>query len=502
MIESQSGRDLESSKRSEVTEPADIEKFNDITLINAKRARPQLEREIVKWTNEKFIPICRMKTVQIAYTRCGRFAIVISVPSVVNFGFGVRLMTLDLYGRLCIYFIGAYRTLESATRESEKRIRQIEYVMDELNSSLKHGDVVLVDHLGYSHVAIYDAEKRVFYELFGDVESGINALHYELNKFLLGVTKSLLWFHLGVLRTVNCVFKSVLGLDFPRTYLIERCRRNNEKLPSFEELNKMHPPQRKRLWVENPISDRREILADRPPLSAREDEHPGGEGTPKGGVGRLPEIKRRLKSLDSDKESSDVTDQQDLRDSSLSSDGEGTASQSQEPFVRMRFGRSSNSIAEITETPLDIFVSRDPLLKIRRKFYANSLPPYETVFRARSMLGTPGWNPVTKNCEHFVTWAKTGKTESSQVHQFSSGTAIAGVTTLQSIVIICFFSFTFLYILKKFFVTTWIEMIEWALFCTLKVTVVLTTVIFLLGIWIYQLDGSSANYDTLFRRNA
>ena len=44
--------------------------------------------------------------------------------------------------------------------------------------------------------------------------------------------------------------------------------------------------------------------------------------------------------------------------------------------------------------------------------------PEKTVERAESRLGERAYNIATNNCEHFATWCKTGKSESSQVQRF------------------------------------------------------------------------------------
>ena len=41
--------------------------------------------------------------------------------------------------------------------------------------------------------------------------------------------------------------------------------------------------------------------------------------------------------------------------------------------------------------------------------------PEETVLRARKRIGEEEYNFVTKNCEHFALWCKTGVEESTQV---------------------------------------------------------------------------------------
>ena len=45
----------------------------------------------------------------------------------------------------------------------------------------------------------------------------------------------------------------------------------------------------------------------------------------------------------------------------------------------------------------------------------NCFPPDEIVRRARSKIGTKGYNLATFNCDHFATWCKTGEYRSMQV---------------------------------------------------------------------------------------
>lgn len=46
--------------------------------------------------------------------------------------------------------------------------------------------------------------------------------------------------------------------------------------------------------------------------------------------------------------------------------------------------------------------------------------PDETVRRARSRIGTKGYNLATFNCDHFATWCKTGEYRSIQVNGVKS----------------------------------------------------------------------------------
>lgn len=53
-------------------------------------------------------------------------------------------------------------------------------------------------------------------------------------------------------------------------------------------------------------------------------------------------------------------------------------------------------------------------LKNYRKYYLYS--PEETVSRAKSKIGTKGYNLFTNNCEHFAIWCKTNISESHQIN--------------------------------------------------------------------------------------
>lgn len=53
-------------------------------------------------------------------------------------------------------------------------------------------------------------------------------------------------------------------------------------------------------------------------------------------------------------------------------------------------------------------------LKREKKYHLYT--PEETVQRAKSRLGEREYNLLTKNCEHFAIWCKTGVSESHQVN--------------------------------------------------------------------------------------
>lgn len=56
----------------------------------------------------------------------------------------------------------------------------------------------------------------------------------------------------------------------------------------------------------------------------------------------------------------------------------------------------------------------------------NSLAPHVVVRRALSAEGMPGYNALSRNCEHFAKWCKTGIASSRQVQ----GAAIAAVLAI------------------------------------------------------------------------
>ncbi len=53
---------------------------------------------------------------------------------------------------------------------------------------------------------------------------------------------------------------------------------------------------------------------------------------------------------------------------------------------------------------------------LRREKHYHLYSPEETVIRAKSRLGEREYNLITKNCEHFAIWCKTGVSESYQVN--------------------------------------------------------------------------------------
>lgn len=101
-----------------------------------------------------------------------------------------------------------------------------------------------------------------------------------------------------------------------------------------------------------------------------------------------------------------------------------------------------NGKPRITETTIANFKGENTLFTIRPEYLLSLFQDYglfeegkykfyspsETVRRAKSKLGTEGYNLLWNNCEHFVLWCKTGLATSSQVgtmtEYLSSGISI------------------------------------------------------------------------------
>jgi hypothetical protein len=78
----------------------------------------------------------------------------------------------------------------------------------------------------------------------------------------------------------------------------------------------------------------------------------------------------------------------------------------------------------IMRTPKDFFARGQP---IRVQEYAVSDPPEVVVQRALSRLHERDYNIVFNNCEHFVTWCKTGRQQSDQVQAALAAGAVGSV---------------------------------------------------------------------------
>ena len=68
---------------------------------------------------------------------------------------------------------------------------------------------------------------------------------------------------------------------------------------------------------------------------------------------------------------------------------------------------------EILRSPLTDFSQGQP---VRVVAHAECSPPGVTLRRAMSRIGEQNYNLLFNNCEHFATWCKTGRHQSSQVN--------------------------------------------------------------------------------------
>jgi hypothetical protein len=72
----------------------------------------------------------------------------------------------------------------------------------------------------------------------------------------------------------------------------------------------------------------------------------------------------------------------------------------------------------VRETSLEKFAKGDPVFLCRfPKTDKSHYSRYATLRRAKSKLGTTGFNLVFNNCEHFARWCKTGWRDSLQVQE-------------------------------------------------------------------------------------
>ncbi|XP_020533453.1 uncharacterized protein LOC105630359 isoform X2 [Jatropha curcas] len=78
-------------------------------------------------------------------------------------------------------------------------------------------------------------------------------------------------------------------------------------------------------------------------------------------------------------------------------------------------GYDTNIHYGVVKTCLDCFLSGDSLQV--KDYNGNSKPSYEVVQTAYRLLqdGFGEYELIMKNCEHFATFCKTGKTQSAQV---------------------------------------------------------------------------------------
>jgi hypothetical protein len=87
--------------------------------------------------------------------------------------------------------------------------------------------------------------------------------------------------------------------------------------------------------------------------------------------------------------------------------------------------------AVIHETDMENFL-KGGILKIDKKSKAK-FSRLEIVERARSQIGSKGYNLVFLNCEHFARWCKTGVYESDQVNS-AIDIAVEGVAYAADII--------------------------------------------------------------------
>lgn len=78
---------------------------------------------------------------------------------------------------------------------------------------------------------------------------------------------------------------------------------------------------------------------------------------------------------------------------------------------------SSARFGRVMETDLSDFSQGRPVRSIR---YQSPLSGTEVVVRARGRMGQR-YNPLVRNCEHFVTWCVSGQSRSAQLGPFDLG---------------------------------------------------------------------------------
>jgi len=78
---------------------------------------------------------------------------------------------------------------------------------------------------------------------------------------------------------------------------------------------------------------------------------------------------------------------------------------------------SSARFGKVMETDLADFANGKP---VRTVAYRSSLSGPEIVVRARGKIGQR-YNPLVRNCEHFVSWCVSGQARSAQLGLFDLG---------------------------------------------------------------------------------
>lgn len=89
--------------------------------------------------------------------------------------------------------------------------------------------------------------------------------------------------------------------------------------------------------------------------------------------------------------------------------------------------------AEVRQTDLDEFLQGGRAIVVDYP-PGQALPPEETVDRAKSQLGRVNYDLAWNNCEHFATWAKTGRKKSNQVLRAVVGAASAALLIAVTII--------------------------------------------------------------------
>ena len=90
----------------------------------------------------------------------------------------------------------------------------------------------------------------------------------------------------------------------------------------------------------------------------------------------------------------------------------GTESQASS-FSSFSFSVGRQAPGEIKEEIVGVEPSEIHILEYKQQSL-NQYSVRDALSRARSRLGEQKYNVVTNNCEHFVNWAKTGESQSSQ----------------------------------------------------------------------------------------
>lgn len=123
-------------------------------------------------------------------------------------------------------------------------------------------------------------------------------------------------------------------------------------------------------------------------------------------------------------------------------------------LLKLKFNgwKQSDTVTVIQSTPINEFIFRNigRNVYIDHSYYLDyygNRDPKQIVEKAKCAIGQKGWNPATRNCEHFAMWAKTGKSISFQVQNYEFAISL---TTLAIMIISTTINFiiTFLSFLK------------------------------------------------------